>query len=118
MGAPPRSPAALADFTASWRMVTLAFIALALGVVGALLAVVLLRAIALFTNIFFFGRISLDAVSPAANHLGPWVILVPVVGGLIIGLMARFGSERIRGHGIPEALEAILIGGSRVEPRV
>jgi chloride channel protein, CIC family len=116
--APPRSLEALADFTASWRMITLAFMAVAIGVIGALLAVILLRAIALFTNIFFFGRISLDNVSPAANHLGPWVILVPVVGGLIIGLMARFGSDRIRGHGIPEAIEAILIGGSRVEPRV
>ena len=51
-------------------------------------------------------------------HLGPWVIVVPVVGALIIGLMARYGSERIRGHGIPEAIEAILINGSRVEPKV
>src|SRR5213076_3246199 len=52
------------------------------------------------------------------HHLGPWVVLVPIIGALIIGLMARYGSERIRGHGIPEAIEAILINGSRVEPRV
>src|SRR5262249_52102141 len=57
-------------------------------------------------------------VSPAGNNLGPLVVAVPVVGTLIIGLLARFGSERIRGHGIPEALEAILIRGSRIEPRV
>jgi CIC family chloride channel protein len=56
--------------------------------------------------------------SPAANHLGAWAIAVPVVGALIIGFMARFGSERIRGHGIPEAIEAILINGSKVEPKV
>ena len=57
-------------------------------------------------------------MSPAGHHLGPFVILVPVVGALIIGVMARYGSERIRGHGIPEAIEAILINGSRVEPKV
>ena len=57
-------------------------------------------------------------VSPAGNHLGYWAVLVPVIGGLIIGLMARYGSERIRGHGIPEAIEAILMKGSRVQPRV
>ena len=57
-------------------------------------------------------------VSPAGNHLGYWSLLVPVGGALIIGVMARFGSERIRGHGIPEAIEAILMNGSRVEPKV
>jgi H+/Cl- antiporter ClcA len=51
-------------------------------------------------------------------HLAPWTIAIPVVGSLIIGLMARFGSEKIRGHGIPEAIEAILIGRSQIEPKV
>src|SRR5262249_49038117 len=57
-------------------------------------------------------------VAPAGHHLGPFVVLVPIAGALVIGLMARYGSERIRGHGIPEAIEAILMNGSRVEPKV
>src|SRR6185436_12425717 len=78
----------------------------------------LLRLIGLFTNLFFFQRWDTALVSPAGNQLGLLEILVPVGGALIIGLMARYGSERIRGHGIPEAIESILISGSRVEPRV
>jgi len=78
----------------------------------------LLKLIGLFTNLFFFQRWSTALVSPAGHHLGVGVIIVPVIGALIIGFMARYGSERIRGHGIPEAIEAILINGSRVEPRV
>jgi chloride channel protein, CIC family len=66
----------------------------------------------------FFQRWSTALVSPAGNHLGVFVIIVPVIGALIIGLMARYGSERIRGHGIPEAIEAILLHGSRIEPKV
>src|SRR5205807_1629458 len=77
-----------------------------------------LKLIGLFTNLFFFQRIDTSLVSPVGNHLGLLVILVPVIGALIIGFMARYGSERIRGHGIPEAIEAILINGSRVEPKV
>jgi H+/Cl- antiporter ClcA len=79
---------------------------------------VLLRLIGLFTNLFYFGRWSTAMVSPAGNHLGLFSVLVPIGGALIIGVMARYGSERIRGHGIPEAIEAILINGSRVEPKV
>ena len=74
--------------------------------------------ISFFTNLFFFQRLSTASVSPADNTLGLWVLVVPVLGALVIGVMARYGSERIRGHGIPEAIEAILINGSRVEPRV
>jgi H+/Cl- antiporter ClcA len=79
---------------------------------------VLLRLIDLFTNIFYFGDLSFIHRTPAGHHLGWLAIFVPAVGGLIIGLMARFGSERIRGHGIPEAMEAILIGQSRMQPKV
>jgi len=78
----------------------------------------LLRLIGLFTNLFYFGRWSTALVSPTGNHLGLFSVLVPIGGALIIGIMARYGSERIRGHGIPEAIEAILINGSRVEPKV
>ncbi len=87
-------------------------------VLSAFVALALLKLIGLFTNLFFYQRWSTALVSPAGNHLGNWAVLVPVAGALIIGLMARYGSERIRGHGIPEAIEAILINGSRVEPRV
>ena len=78
----------------------------------------LLKLIRLFTNLFFFQSWSTVANSPALNRLGPWVIGVPIVGALIIGLMARFGSEKIRGHGIPEAIEAILFGKSKMSLKV
>ena len=108
----------LADFTATPRLLLIGAFAIAIGIVGACLAVGLLTLIGLFTNLFFFQRFSTTLTTPASHALGPFVILVPVVGALIIGFMARYGSERIRGHGIPEAIEAILINGSRVEPRV
>ncbi len=89
-----------------------------IGVVCAFVALALLRLIGLFTNLFYFGRWNTAMVSPAGNHLGFYSVLIPIGGALIIGFMARYGSERIRGHGIPEAIEAILINGSRVEPKV
>jgi H+/Cl- antiporter ClcA len=108
----------LGDFTATRRMIPVALVAIGIGVLSGYVARGLLALIACFTNIFFFGRISLDPVTPAEHHLGYFVIVIPVIGALLIGLMARYGSDRIRGHGIPEALEAILIRGSRVAPRV
>jgi H+/Cl- antiporter ClcA len=99
-------------------MVPIAALAVGIGVLASYVATALLALISLFTNLFFFQRVSLEPASPAAHHLGLLGILVPVVGCVVIGLMARYGSERIRGHGIPEALEAILIRGSRVQPRV
>ncbi|HEX7835824.1 MAG TPA: chloride channel protein [Kofleriaceae bacterium] len=116
--AAPTEPIHLADFTATRRMVLLAGIAIALGVVATYVAFALLQLIALFTNLFYYQRFAFTAASPAGNTLGVASVAVPVAGALIIGAMARWGSERIRGHGIPEALEAILIRGSRVEPRV
>ena len=92
--------------------------AIFIGIVSAYVALALLKLIGLFTNLFFFQRVSATLVSPAGNHLGAFEVVVPVIGALIIGLMARYGSERIRGHGIPEAIEAILINGSRVDPKV
>jgi chloride channel protein, CIC family len=108
----------LRDFTVDSRVWLLSAVALLIGICGAVLAVVLLRMIAFFTNLFYFHRISLLPVSPAANTLGYWAVLVPIVGGIIVGLMARYGSDRIRGHGIPEAIEAILLNRARVEPKV
>src|SRR3954468_7900387 len=108
----------LGDFTTGYRVITIGAIAIGIGVVSAYVALVLLKLIGLFTNLFFFQRWSTAVASPANHTLGGFVILVPVVGALIIGLMARYGSDRIRGHGIPEAIEAILMKGSRVEPKV
>ncbi len=108
----------LGDFTAHPRMVLVSLLALGIGVISACVALILLRLIGLFTNLFFFQHWSTALVSPAGNKLGLFEVLVPVIGALIIGVMARYGSERIRGHGIPEAIEAILINGSRIEPKV
>ena len=102
----------LGDFTTNWRVIPISGLAIVIGVVSAYVALLLLRLIGFFTNIFFYGRIRWDLVSPAGHHLGYWVVLVPVIGGLNVGLMARFGSDRIRGHGIPEAIEAILLRGA------
>ena len=106
------------DFRTDTRVVLLAALAVPIGVIGALVAKALLWLIAVITNISFFHRFSSQPSLPEQNHLGWWLLLVPVIGALIIGLMARFGSEKIRGHGIPEALEAILLGRSLINPRV
>ena len=108
----------LADFTRDRRILLLALMALVIGAFSAVIAKLLVLLIAIFTNITFYQRFSTDFISPANHHLGAFVILAPVIGGLIIGLMARYGSEKIRGHGIPEALEAILFGRSRMEAKV
>ncbi len=105
-------------FTAEVRLVGISAIAMAIGACCALAALVLLRLIDLFTNLFYFQHLSLQPRSPADHALGWASVLVPMLGGLIVGLMARYGSERIRGHGIPEAMEAILIGRSRMSPKV
>src|SRR5690349_13927352 len=108
----------LADFTRDKRILLLSLMAVVIGVFSALVAKALVWLIAIITNLTFYQRFSSDFISPTNHHLGPLVILAPVVGGLIIGLMARYGSEKIRGHGIPEALEAILIGRSRIGLKV
>jgi H+/Cl- antiporter ClcA/CBS domain-containing protein len=106
------------DFAADLRLLGIASVAALIGALSTGAAYVLLQLIRLFTNIFFFHTWSIAARSPAQNALGLWVIPVPIVGALIIGLMARFGSEKIRGHGIPEAIEAILFGKSKMSLKV
>ncbi len=108
----------LGDYTTTWRVLPISVLAIVIGVVSAYVALILLRLIGLCTNIFFYGRIRTSLDSPAGHHLGYFVILIPIIGGLLVGLMARFGSDRIRGHGIPEAIEAILLRGAKVEPKV
>jgi CIC family chloride channel protein len=89
-----------------------------IGAIAALVAVALVWLIGVVTNLAYYQRWDSELVSPAGHQLGVAAVLVPMVGGLIVGLMARYGSERIRGHGIPEAMEAILIGRSRMQAKV
>src|SRR6266571_5037712 len=98
----------LGDFSTTLRVLPISALAVGIGVLCAYVALALLRLIGLFTNLFYYGHWGGALVSPAGNHLGWYAVLVPVGGGLIVGLMARYGSERIRGHGIPEAIAAIL----------
>src|SRR5690242_19108375 len=106
------------DFTTDKRVLALVGMALIVGTSGAFAAWVLVSLISLVTNLVWFHRFSIAAVSMAQAPRSIWMVLISVIGGLVIGLMARFGSEKIRGHGIPEAIEAILIGGSRMSPKV
>ena len=106
------------DFTASPRLLLISGISIVIGVICCLVAVTLLWLIYFFTNLLFYMRFSLHPAPPSDQVLGMWGILVPAIGGLIVGLMARFGSDRIRGHGIPEAMEIILFGKSKMEGKV
>lgn len=108
----------LGDFTTTIQVIPISLLAIVIGFVAAYVAWFLLKLIGLFTNIFYYQRIDTALSSPAGNHLGVFALLVPVIGSLIVGVMARYGSERIRGHGIPEAIEAILMSGSRVHPKL
>ena len=110
-------PSALRDFTVDRRVWLLSGVSLGIGCCATALAVLLLRCIALSTNLFYYHRWSLAPASPAGSPLGHWMVVVPVIGGLMVGIMARFGSDKIRGHGIPEAIEAILLHRARVDPR-
>ena len=116
----PSTPSAAhaGDFAPDSRLIRLSAFALIIGLVSSLGAVVLLGAIRLFTNLFYFQTLSFIARSPADNRLGLAAAIVPAIGGLLVGLMARFGSEQIRGHGIPEAIEAILYGKSRMSAKI
>jgi CIC family chloride channel protein len=119
IASPSRDVTHLGDFTATPRMLLIAALAVPVGAASAGVAWVLLRLIGLITNAVFYGRVGTQLVAPGAGHHNPVVVVgAPVLGGLVIGLMARYGSEKIRGHGMPEAIEAILLGGSKVAPRV
>lgn len=99
-------------------IVKVSALALLVGLVAGLVAQVLLELIYLFTNLFFFGRWSFAVTYPVGNHLGVWVILIPPIGGLIVGLMIHYWEPTLKGHGIPEAMEAVLMGQSRIRMRV
>jgi len=101
-----------------FRIVLISFLSAAVGLVAGVVAYALYHLIGFFTNLFFFHKLSASFQSARANNLGLLVILVPVIGGLIVGVMAKYGSAKIKGHGIPEAMEAVLVSRSRIEPRV
>ena len=118
-GAAARHRNQLGDFTADRRVLLLIGMALVVGSASAATAWILLKLIALVSNLVWFGQFSVSNVPIAETGCSAlWMVLAPAAGGLVIGLMARFGSEKIRGHGIPEAIEAILLGGSRMQPKV
>ncbi|MGA9529126.1 MAG: chloride channel protein [Terriglobales bacterium] len=103
---------------AQFRLGLISVLAAGVGLLAGGVAFLLYHLIGLFTNLFFFHRFSTDFVSARLNHLGLWVIVIPVLGGIVVGFMAKFGSSKIKGHGIPEAMEAVLTNRSRIQPRV
>ena len=108
----------LGDFTTSPRVLFIAAVAVVVATGGVAVGVLLLKLIRLATNVAYFGQFNLADLRIEDSPLGLWTVLVPVAGALLIGLMARYGSEKIRGHGIPEAIEAILLGRSRLSLKV
>src|ERR687885_2514275 len=104
--------------SASFRMLLVSVLAAVIGLAAGVVAFVLYNLIAFFSNLFFFGRINLTLIGLQNNHIGLWVIPLTVVGGLVVGVMAKYGSPKIKGHGIPEAMEAVLENRSRIAPRV
>src|SRR6266404_8016476 len=103
---------------AQFRMVLISFLSAGIGLIAGLIAYLLYNLIGLFTNIVFYHRFVFAFNSARNNHLDAWVIFMPVIGGIIVGFMAKYGSPKIKGHGIPEAMEAVLINRSRIQPRV
>jgi H+/Cl- antiporter ClcA len=116
---PGARAAHLGDFTLTTRTLLITAAALVIGGASAAAAFCLLRLIGLITNAVFYQRRSTSMTAPGAAHHPWWLILLaPAAGGLVVGLMARYGSEKIRGHGMPETIDAIVTGGSKVAPRV
>ncbi len=104
--------------TPGYRLEFVSLLAVLIGLVAGLIAFLLYNLIGLFTNLAFYHIWSFQFRSPESNHLGLWVIFIPVIGGLAVGVMAKYGSDKIKGHGIPEAMEAVLTSSSRIEAKV
>ncbi|MGH7995824.1 MAG: chloride channel protein, partial [Opitutaceae bacterium] len=100
------------------RMVLMSVLGACLGAAAAVIAFILYRMIQLLTNLVFFQRWAYGQTIINTHHVGWLVLFIPAAGGLIVGLMAKYGSTKIRGHGIPEAMEAVLFNDSKIEPRV
>jgi CIC family chloride channel protein len=103
---------------AQYRLFLMSLLAAAIGLLAGAVAFLLYRLIGLFTNLLFFQRWDFAFSSARLNHLGAWVVVIPVIGGVIVGFMAKYGSSKIKGHGIPEAMEAVVVNRSRIQPRV
>ena len=101
-----------------YRLFWISLLSAMIGIAAGVIAFLLYNLIGFFTNLAFYHEVSFHFRSPQFNTLGPWVILVPIGGGIIVGFMAKYGSARIRGHGIPEAIEAVVVSRSRIEPKV
>src|SRR3984893_4092409 len=101
-----------------FRLGLISLLAAVVGVIAGVVAFLLYNLIGLFTNLVFYHVWSFHFRSPAENQLGAWVIVVPAIGGIIVGFMAKYGSPKIKGHGIPEAMEAVLASKSRIAARV
>src|ERR1700727_1078502 len=101
-----------------YRLEIVSLLAALIGILAGLVAYALYDLIGLFTNLAYYHEWSFHFRSPENTQIGPWIIVTPVVGALIIGFMAKYGSEKIRGHGIPEAMEAVLTTRSRIEAKV
>ncbi|MGH3260382.1 MAG: chloride channel protein, partial [Trebonia sp.] len=109
----------LGDFTLSFKSVwPVLVLSVVVGAIAAGIALILLDLIGMITHIMYTGTFGWSLIQPTLDHFGWLTIFIPVIGGLIIGAMAYWGSERIRGHGIPEAMETLLVGGSKIEPRL
>jgi H+/Cl- antiporter ClcA len=100
------------------RTVFICFLAAIIAAGAVAISRLFIALLALITNLSFFGQFSLSDRQPWDNHLGPFVIAIPIIGALIIGAMARYGSGAIRGHGIPEAMEQILTNESKISPKI
>jgi H+/Cl- antiporter ClcA/CBS domain-containing protein len=100
------------------RVVLICIVSILLALASALIAQGLMRLIWLITNISFYGSFQFTRTTPPQQHIATWMILIPVIGGVIVGFMARYGSKAIRGHGIPEAMEQVLLNQSRIPPRI
>jgi chloride channel protein, CIC family len=101
-----------------FRIVLVSFLAGGVGLVAGCIAFLLYKLIGFFTSVAFYGQFRFDFVSARFHHLGWWVIPIPAIGGLIVGIMAKYGTPKIKGHGIPEAMEAVLVNRSRIQARV
>ena len=113
-----RTPVGPEESYTAYRLLLMSVLAALIGLAGGVLAFVLLRLIGLAENLVFFGRVAWSLPPVQLNHLGLWVLIVPALGGLVVGLMAQYGTPKIRGHGIPEAMEAVLINKSSIDPKV
>ncbi len=118
------APALVGESTKSYsgnnkkRIFLISLMAIAAAVAISFIAKFLVYLIYFITNISFYGKFSIAHITPAENTMGWWVILIPVAGGVIVGLMALYGSKAIRGHGIPEAMEQILVNQSKIKPTI